>query len=223
MIFSILTHASGTHKVRPGQSLMTISHQYFGTHQCYGVILHANPQLTSVNQIRVGQRITIPPLKDCRHQSSKSFNRSRPAGKIIVLGNSKGRSIASVSARAVKRNNYSVQLAAFDNHSEAIMLKSRLLVLGIDPLIEKVEIDNKQWFRVKVDGFEFKNEADKFRKKELLNTLAPQSIIVKNKMTKGRSLASTNSDTEKLGKISDEKKKKLEKKSIERFYEKFGK
>lgn len=57
--------------VKRGDSLMTISNQFYGTHQCYHQILIANPELKNKDELEVGQVVQVPSKKDCTKTFTK--------------------------------------------------------------------------------------------------------------------------------------------------------
>jgi LysM repeat protein len=56
--------AQQTYIVKPGDSLMTISNQFYQTHQCWQIIMKEN-SLKSANEIEVNQKLTIPNSNQC--------------------------------------------------------------------------------------------------------------------------------------------------------------
>lgn len=63
--------APGRHKVGLGESLMTISHTAYGTHQCWRLILKANPQVPHGNQLEKNQELLIPEASLCKHPRAR--------------------------------------------------------------------------------------------------------------------------------------------------------
>jgi cell division protein FtsN len=60
--------------------------------------------------------------------------------------------------------NYELQAGAYQQFAEADKVKARLLLLGMQVRIEKVTLDRRVWYRVKVGPFQTLNQADKIRK-----------------------------------------------------------
>jgi len=52
--------------VAPGDSLMTISYKYYGTHQCWEIILDANDFLKFPSALSVGDVLQIPEKSNCK-------------------------------------------------------------------------------------------------------------------------------------------------------------
>ena len=64
------------HVVKLNESLMQISNQYFGTHQCWQSILRLNEDIPSKDSIEVNQRIEIPPQSSCaKSKRTRSLNK----------------------------------------------------------------------------------------------------------------------------------------------------
>jgi hypothetical protein len=53
------------YQIKKSDTLMTISFQFYGTHQCHEVIKKANPQLMDSNRLEVGSEILVPDPLHC--------------------------------------------------------------------------------------------------------------------------------------------------------------
>jgi cell division protein FtsN len=73
-----------THTIERSESLMTISHLYYGTHQCWDVILERNAVLTHRDKLEVGQKILIPEKKLCAKKIPWIVSEKRAEKKQIV-------------------------------------------------------------------------------------------------------------------------------------------
>jgi len=74
---------------------------------------------------------------------------------------------------------YLVQVASFRTTSDAERLKAKLALLGIQARITKVNINGKDWYRVRAGPYEGKQEVSKTR--GLLSSNGLQGIVVKLK------------------------------------------
>ncbi len=80
---------------------------------------------------------------------------------------------------AAGSGSYLVQVASFRTTSDAERLKAKLALLGIQARITKVNINGKDWYRVRAGPYEGKQEVSKTR--GLLSSNGLQGIVVKLK------------------------------------------
>jgi len=80
---------------------------------------------------------------------------------------------------AAGSGSYLVQVASFRTTSDAERLKAKLALLGIQARVTKVNINGKDWYRVRAGPYEGKQEVSKTR--GLLSSNGLQGIVVKLK------------------------------------------
>ena len=66
-LISLSLHSQTTHTVSYGDSLMTISFKFYGTHQCWKIIQNANPSLRLSDSIERDDVLSIPDFSNCNH------------------------------------------------------------------------------------------------------------------------------------------------------------
>jgi len=107
------TSTPATYTVIAGKSLMTISFDVYGTHQCWKTILKANPQITNSNDLEKGQVLTIPDSSFCHHPRAHNQTLS----KFTDADHSSKKQDAPQTKTAMK--NSSSESSAIDSQSVA--------------------------------------------------------------------------------------------------------
>jgi len=69
LFFSIKAHCE-LYIVKKNETLMTISYKFYGTHQCWDIILAASPSLKGGDAIEVGAKVNIPHFSKCTHRNA---------------------------------------------------------------------------------------------------------------------------------------------------------
>lgn len=176
------------YRVKHGDSLMTISNQVFGTHQCFQELFQFNSdKLTDINSLEVGKIIDVPPKEFCRKErkastvSSRTLIEQEEAWRSFKL---KPIKIVDNKEKVRKpKTSYFVQVASRKNVEEATSLALQVEDKGFEVNIEEVKILDANWFRVQVGPFQRKRIAEEAQ--EILTKKFPKSFLKRRSEKQG--------------------------------------
>jgi len=185
------------HTLKTGESLMTISYKYYGTHQKWQVIVDANPNVDPM-LLTIGQSLTIP----LEHIKDKSFIKTAVvvAPKEVVPTVSEALPVPEVEEKVeisvippkVEFETPTIKVVNFDKKEEikqeVVMAKLAVTV----PVISKVEVA-----KVEVDTSANDVFLERIRELEEQN-LAQQKELEQFQIDKSKEIAELNQHHEKV-------------------------
>ncbi len=210
IFFSALLFAKETfHQVKSGDTLMTISNQYYGTHQCWQLILSSNSQLKSQKNLEIGDRILIPNGSSCKKitiptdsedlsykpilksKVSKTDDRPFEDDDGFISYDSEGKKIKKniefipTQKKSPPRkpmiigSQFYIQLASFPTQAEAQNYKNKLKVSGFESEVVPSQVKNSLWYRIYLGPFSTKRNAHAFYHDRKLKQISSDYIIIK--------------------------------------------
>jgi|GEM_PF-3827480 phage tail protein X len=187
--------SSVTHSVVKGDSLMTISFKFYGTHQCWKVIQDANGSLENINVIEDGTLLLIPDISLCKHKRKEQKVWNSVTAKIVqplygekidktptkisddfVMYDRLGQVYHGVPVVSDKKvldvaggKKFTIQIGAFKTKDEALINQKKIEELGISPYITDVMIKSQKWYRVRVGNFSSLAQAKEYVDKKKIS------------------------------------------------------
>jgi len=141
------------------------------------------PQPTKPNfvfhQILPEMEVVVPDEQLGASASPPRIPKPAPQAKAVPTEKRPPRPASEPAKAASGGGSYLVQVASFRSTSDAERLKARLALLGIQARVTKVNVNGKDWYRVRAGPYKGKLEVSKTR--GLLSSNGLQGIVVKLK------------------------------------------